>query len=189
MLSGSELKSDAVPVLPITSACLSNLFLKPKLVDDKIYLGCNVAALLTLQMVTCNMCGCGKVLDAVFTVIAAAWWLVAGFITASHTRAANNAKLRQAQWRNAVVLLCWITSGLFALLFMVHMGRIGVSCCRRRRKAAAADIEKAELNGRDRTPSAAVELGKEVANRPYMLGRGAKPSKDQPAAYLGGPNI
>lgn len=138
------------------------------------------------------MCGCGKVLDAVFTVIAAAWWLIAGFITAAHAKKANDAKLRQAEWRNAVVLLCWITSGLFAILFIVHMGRIGVSCCRKRRKAGAdADLEKAELARRDRPPSAAVELGKEVANRPYMMGRFGKAAKDQSTAstYLGGPNI
>lgn len=148
--------------------------------------------LLLVQMITCNMCGCGKVMDAVFTVLAAAWWLIAGFITASHARAANNAKIRQSEWRNAVVLLCWITAGLFALLFFVHTGRILVSCCRKRRKGASdADLEKAELAGRDRPPSAAVELGKEVANRPYMIGRFGRSAKEQPAvsAHLGGPNI
>lgn len=147
-------------------------------------------------MLTCKCCGCGKVLDAIFTVLAAAWWLVAGFVTAAHAKAANDAKppLNQKEWRNAVVLLCWITSGLFALLFIVHSGRILVSCCRKRRKGAAsdADVEKAELARRDRPPSAAVELGKEVANRPYMLGRfGGKAAKDPAVAsnYLGGPNI
>jgi uncharacterized membrane protein len=178
--------------------CLASANFKDLSVCTYIYAVGGVSIVLTiliglLQMITCNLCGCGKYMDAVFTVIAAAWWLVAGFITAHHARAANNAKIRQAQWRNAVVLLCWITSGLFAILFLVHMGRIGVSCCRKRRKAANdADLEKAELARRDRPPSAAVELGKEVANRPYMLGRfGGKAAKDQSTAstYLGGPNI
>lgn len=66
------------------------------------------------------------------------------------------------------MLLCWITSGLFALLFFVHLGRIGVSCCRKRRRGGAhgsdGDLEKAGLAA-GRPPSAAVELGKEVANR------------------------
>lgn len=38
---------------------------------------------LSAQLITCNMCGCGKYMDAVFTVLAAAWWLAAGFITAA----------------------------------------------------------------------------------------------------------
>jgi hypothetical protein len=32
------------------------------------------------------MCGCGKYMDAVFTVLAAGWWLAAGFITAAQVR-------------------------------------------------------------------------------------------------------
>jgi hypothetical protein len=50
---------------------------------------------------------------------------------------------------------------------MVHLGRIGVSCCRKRRRGGHAsdqDLEKAGLAA-GRPPSAAVELGKEVANR------------------------
>lgn len=147
-------------------------------------------AVLVLQLITCNMCGCGKYMDAVFTVLAAAWWLVAGFITAAHARAANASRpvIPQQDWRNAVVLLCWITSGLFGALFFVHLMRIGVSCCKKSRKgsSADADLEKANLRKADRPPSAAVELGKEVASRPYMLGRfGGKGSKESTAStYL-----
>jgi hypothetical protein len=107
------------------------------------------------------------------------------------------------EWRTAVVLLCWITSGLFGLLFLVHIGRISLSCCRRRRKGTGAggdaDLEKAGLAA-GRAPSAAVELGKEIANRPYMqksrFGGGGKKDRagagDQGSsagAYLSGPNI
>ncbi|KAF8057859.1 Slbp [Scenedesmus sp. PABB004] len=117
-----------------------------------------------LQLVTCNMCGCGKYMDAVFTVVAAGWWLVAGFITAAHARGAGAARVRGRGARTWVVLLCWVTAGLFAALFIVHLARIGVSCCRKRRGARGeADLEKAGL--RDRPPSAAVELGKERARR------------------------
>lgn len=149
-----------------------------------------------LQLVTCNLCGCGKVMDAVFTAVAALWWLAAGFLTAHNARAANAARLKNADWRNAVVLLCWVTAGLFGLLFVTHMSRICASCARKRSKARSgseADLEKAQLQRRDRPPSAAVELGKEVASRPYFAGRfgrggggdGASPA----AAHLGGPNI
>lgn len=70
------------------------------------------------------------------------------------------------EWRTTIVLLSWITSGLFGVLFLVHLGRIGVSCCRKRRRGHGSeqDLEKAGLAG-GRPPSAAVELGKEVANR------------------------
>jgi hypothetical protein len=142
------------------------------------------------QLVTCNMCGCGKFMDAVFTVIAAAWWLVAGFVTAGQARPANNAHVAKKEWRNAVVLLSWITSGLFGLLFFIHMGRIGVSCCRKRRKNAEPDMEKAGLRHPERPPSAAVELGKEVASRPYMMGRfGNKQQQNGLDTNLSGPNI
>jgi hypothetical protein len=55
---------------------------------------------------------------------------------------------------------------LFGILFFVHLGRIGVSCCRKRRPGHGSDqdLEKAGLAaGRPR--SAAVELGNEIKNR------------------------
>jgi hypothetical protein len=148
-----------------------------------------------VQLITCNMCGCGKVMDAVFTALAGGWWLVAGFITAAHTKAANSARptIPGSQWRNAVVLLCWVTSGLFGALFCVHMLRIGFSCCRKSfgKKGSPEDVEKANLRNTNRAPSAAVELGKEVASRPYMLGRfgGSKQGSGNAGSYLSGPNI
>jgi hypothetical protein len=155
-----------------------------------------------LQLVTCNMCGCGKYMDAVFTVLAAAWWLAAGFILAAQAKSANEAQptIPGQEWRTTIVLLSWITSGLFGVLFLVHLGRIGVSCCRKRRRGHGSeqDLEKAGLAA-GRPPSAAVELGKEVANRPYMnKGRfgSAKGRPDQDpqqqsvaSTYLQGPNI
>lgn len=154
-----------------------------------------------LQLITCNMCGCGKYMDAVFTVLAACWWLAAGFITLTNAKAANESSpaIPGQEWRTAIVLLCWITSGLFALLFVIHMGRISLSCCRRWRKGHASDREQGDLEkaglAAGRPPSAAVELGKEVAGRPYMnkgrFGSRKDPNaKDQePAHYLSGPNI
>lgn len=155
-----------------------------------------------MQLITCNMCGCGKYMDAVFCVLAAAWWLAAGFITAAQAKGANEARptIPGKEWRTTIVLLSWITSGLFGLLFMVHLGRIGVSCCRKRRRGGHAsdqDLEKAGLAA-GRPPSAAVELGKEVANRPYMnKGRfgsnKSRPDQDPQqsvaSTYLQGPNI
>jgi hypothetical protein len=41
-------------------------------------------AVMHAQLITCNMCGCGKYTDAVFTVLAATRWLAAGFILAAN---------------------------------------------------------------------------------------------------------
>lgn len=156
-----------------------------------------------MQLITCNMCGCGKYMDAVFTILAAGWWLAAGFITAAQAKAADQTSpvIPGKEWRTTIVLLCWITAGLFGVLFFVHLGRIGVSCCRKRRKGghgSDADLEKAGLAA-GRPPSAAVELGKEVANRPYMNKGRFGSSKTRPdqdpqqqsvaSTYLQGPNI
>lgn len=55
---------------------------------------------------------------------------------------------------------------MFGILFFVHLGRIGVSCCRKRRPGHGSDqdLEKAGLAA-GRPPSAAVELGNEIKNR------------------------
>eukprot|EP00882_Tetradesmus_deserticola_P010002 GHRQ01010568.1.p1 GENE.GHRQ01010568.1~~GHRQ01010568.1.p1 ORF type:complete len:228 (+),score=80.51 GHRQ01010568.1:1627-2310(+) len=180
--------------------CLASADPKNMSVCTYIYAVGAVSIVLTiiiglLQLITCNMCGCGKIMDAVFTVLACAWWLVAGFITAAHAKAANSARpaIPGSDWRNAVVLLCWVTSGLFGALFVVHMLRIGFSCCRKfSKKGAQGDVEKAGLRPESRPSSAAVELGREVAARPYMLGRygGSKqPAAGSAGSYLSGPNI
>ena len=86
-----------------------------------------------------------------------------------------------------MVLLAWITAGLFGLLFLVHAGRLSAACCKGRRKGED-DVEKAGIRPRDRS-SAAVELGNEVRNRPYMAGRGGgsgRGAAGNPANYLGG---
>jgi hypothetical protein len=46
-----------------------------------------VPACLALQ-VTCNMCGCGKWMDAVFTLLATGWWLLVRPPHLTHTPAA-----------------------------------------------------------------------------------------------------
>lgn len=141
-----------------------------------------------LQLLTCNMCGCGPTMDAVFTGIATAWWLVASFILSVNARNATNAKVKNGQWRTAVVLLCWITMGLFGLLFIIHMIRITAKCCSRRRRGDDVDVEKAGLRP-ERPTSAAVEMGNEVRNRPYMLGRGKGKGDNTAQQFLSGPNI
>jgi hypothetical protein len=130
------------------------------------------------------MGGCGKYVDGVFTVLLAIWWLVAGFVLADSTRRADSAGVPAAAWRRTVVILSWVTAGLFAALFMVHASRMCASCCNKRRRGG--DVEKALGGGGSaggpRTPSAAVELGNEIRNRPYMQRGGAQQG-------LGGPNI
>jgi len=146
-----------------------------------------------LQLVTCDMCGCGDVLDFVATLLLGLWWIAASLALSSVAARGNLAKLPQKEWRTAVVALCWSSAGLALLAFAVHSGRVCSRCCGKgRRKRAGGDLEdggngKAVGGGRRgaRAPSAALELGGEVRNRPYMQhqqGAGASFSQQQPQA-------
>jgi hypothetical protein len=133
-----------------------------------------------LQLVTCQMCGGGFVLDAVFTGIATAWWIVASLVLSSKVSSANSAGLAKSSWRNAVVILCWVTAGLFGTLFITHLIRAGVRCCKccNGRRKDEADIEKAQLAA-GRPTSAAVEMGNEIRGRSYMANSSYQAGKPQ----------
>lgn len=122
-----------------------------------------------LQICTCNMCGCGALMDSVFAVMAAGWWVVGGFIISTNATRANSQGLQAREWRDAVAWLTWICAILFGALFMVHMMRvISKHCsCFRRRRGPENDSEKAAPQGQ-RPRSAALELGNEVRGRSYM---------------------
>lgn len=123
-----------------------------------------------LQICTCNVCGCGAVMDTVFAVMAAGWWVVGAFVISTNATKATGAGRPAREWREAVAWLTWICAGLFAALFLVHLSRViskHCNCCRRRR--GGDDVEKSIL-GTSRPRSAALELGKEVRGRHYLSG-------------------
>jgi hypothetical protein len=135
-----------------------------------------------LQLVTCDMCGCGDVLDFVVTLILGAWWVAASLALSSVAARGNIAGLPQKEWRMAVIGLCWASAGLAILAFVMHSGRVCSRCCGKNRKnRKGGDLEggpegaKAGLFSAGRAaqpPSAAVELGREVRGRPYLQQQG-----------------
>jgi hypothetical protein len=116
----------------------------------------------------------------VFTGIATAWWIVAPLVLSSKVSSANSAGLAKSSWRNAVVILCWVTAGLFGTLFITHLIRAGVRCCKccNGRRKDEADIEKAQLAA-GRPTSAAVEMGNEIRGRSYMANSSYQAGKPQ----------
>lgn len=121
------------------------------------------------QVCTCNMCGCGAIMDSVFAMMAAAWWVVGALVISSNATRANNAGLQKPEWRSALAWLTWVNAMLFGAMFAVHVIRVvGKYCnCCRRRRGPEEDAEKAMLSNHGRSV-AALELGNEVKSRHYM---------------------
>jgi hypothetical protein len=139
-----------------------------------------------LQLVTCDMCGCGDVLDFVVTLLLGLWWIAASLALSSVAARGNLQGLPQKEWRMAVIGLCWASAGLALVAFAMHSGRVCSRCCGKGRKGrkggAGDDVEggggaKAGLFAarQPRAPSAAVELGREVRGRPYLQQQQASP--------------
>lgn len=99
--------------------------------------GCNGSLLKTsynsccavLQCVTCNLCGCGPVLDAIFAVVGAAWWAAAAVTWTLYFNQPNIARLPLANYRFAIFVLSWAACGLFVLLLLVSLFRMIAICC------------------------------------------------------------
>jgi hypothetical protein len=146
-----------------------------------------------LQLVTCDMCGCGDVLDFIATLLLGLWWIAASLALSSVAARGNLVPLPQKEWRTAVVALCWSSAGLALLAFAMHSGRVCSRCCGKGRRKRGADLEdgrggaKAGLR-QGREPSAALELGSEVRNRPYMQQQGVGASFSQGQQQAGGAN-
>lgn len=86
-------------------------------------------ALSLLQCITCNLCGLGPVLDAAFALVGAAWWAVAAVLFTQTRDAAYNKFLPLPEWREALVVICWVGCALFALWFLISVARIVDACC------------------------------------------------------------
>eukprot|EP00877_Chromochloris_zofingiensis_P007855 jgi/Chrzof1/3322/Cz12g20260.t1 len=82
-----------------------------------------------LQCVTCNLCGCGPVLDAIFAVVGAAWWAAAAVTWTLYFNQPNIARLPLANYRFAIFVLSWAACGLFVLLLLVSLFRMIAICC------------------------------------------------------------
>jgi hypothetical protein len=110
-------------------------------------------------------------MDSVFAAMAGAWWVVGGFIILPHTVRANAAGLPQREWRDATTWLIWIAAMEFGAMFAVHLVRALSKLCKCCGGRGGGDAEKG--GARQRPVSAALELGKEVRGRAYLVGNKA----------------
>lgn len=74
------------------------------------------------------------------------------------------------QWRDAVAIMTWVMTGLFAALFSVHLLRVCHKFCKRCGGRRRGESDKALSGSGGAARAAALELGKEVRARPYMTG-------------------
>lgn len=109
--------------------------------------GVSLAASLVLSLllcITCNCCGIGGVLDAVFAAIGIAWWVIGAILLTQ--RSSSPAQL--ADWRVALIALAWACVALFGLALLLLVCRAFAVCCgggreRERERKHAGDVEAA----------------------------------------------
>lgn len=77
------------------------------------------------QCVTCNLCGCGSLLDFIFSGAACAWWAAASLVFGKYATQANDKGLPEAQWRGWIIIVSWVQAGLFILIAGVSLIRYG----------------------------------------------------------------
>ncbi|KIZ03763.1 hypothetical protein MNEG_4198 [Monoraphidium neglectum] len=82
-----------------------------------------------LLVLTCNLCGVGAVLDAMFALAGAAWWATAGMVFTGVSRRPDVQKLPFPARRDWAVLLCWLGFALFAAAFVTNLVRVYLKCC------------------------------------------------------------
>lgn len=115
------------------------------------------AALSILQCCTCNLCGLGGVLDAVFAAAGTVMWAVAGIIFNEYNNTPAMASVPLPQWRLSITILSFAACALFALMVLAAVYSLLAACCScccagsRRGSARAqvvyADMEKGHSHG------------------------------------------
>jgi mannose-P-dolichol utilization defect protein 1 len=106
-----------------------------------------------LQCCTCNLCGLGTVLDAIFAAAGTVLWAVAGVMFNWYQKLPAMAAVPRQQWRHSIPILCFTACTLFGIMCLAAIYSIFAACCcggskrgyksRGGRNAAAADIEAA----------------------------------------------
>ncbi|KAG1676146.1 hypothetical protein FOA52_004986 [Chlamydomonas sp. UWO 241] len=82
---------------------------------------------------TCDLCGLGPILEAIFSGLGMLWWLAASLVFWSYVKDANDAHPEYYpethNWRLAIVALCWAAFGMFTFVFFVYIGKMIAKCC------------------------------------------------------------
>lgn len=113
-----------------------------------------VASVLSLiRCVTCNLFGCGVFLDTAFSGAGTALWVCASAVICREVDEANHQNLPQADWRKSVVILTYVATVTFGLMFIVSLWDLltrvfGCLCCGEDRKGyRRGDVERGYIKG------------------------------------------
>jgi hypothetical protein len=104
----------------------------------------SVLASFVLSLAQClsrDCAGRGRVIEAAFDLLLAAWWAAAGISLGNSAAAANRAGAPEAGARNAVVALCWVAAAVFLALLASNgllAARVGKYLRAQRAEALAA---------------------------------------------------
>lgn len=78
---------------------------------------------------TCDLCGCGSVLEFLFAAAGTAWWAIGAIVIMQRSFAADNANVANHSWRMAEWIICWVGCGLFLLLALLSFARMIADLC------------------------------------------------------------
>lgn len=93
------------------------------------------AAVSLLQCVTCDLCGCGGVLDFVLGAAGTGWWIAASMLLKRNVDAANAASVPNQTWRDRVVYMAYAEVVLFGIICVVTLLQaMNVLCCKDKKK-------------------------------------------------------
>lgn len=91
-----------------------------------------VSLLLTILLCcTCNGCGIGPWFEVIFALALTGWWVVAGLVFSKYGAQANKS-LPLNNWRNGIIVVSWLTAGIFlfhGLVSSVEVCRCIANCC------------------------------------------------------------
>eukprot|EP00882_Tetradesmus_deserticola_P002823 GHRQ01003001.1.p1 GENE.GHRQ01003001.1~~GHRQ01003001.1.p1 ORF type:complete len:263 (+),score=92.51 GHRQ01003001.1:347-1135(+) len=87
------------------------------------------AVLSILQCCTCNLCGLGTLLDAIFAAAGTVLWAVAGVILNYYQKLPAMADVPRADWRHAIPILCFVACGLFGVMCLAAVYSMFAACC------------------------------------------------------------
>ncbi|KAK9904956.1 hypothetical protein WJX75_006424 [Coccomyxa subellipsoidea] len=78
---------------------------------------------------TCDLCGCGVVLEFLFAAAGTAWWAVGAVVLMKRAWAADDANVGNHNWRLAEWIICWVGCALFLLLALLSFARMIADLC------------------------------------------------------------
>ncbi|KAF6254451.1 hypothetical protein COO60DRAFT_1540574 [Scenedesmus sp. NREL 46B-D3] len=82
-----------------------------------------------LQCCTCNLCGLGTLLDAIFAAAGTVLWAVAGVMFNLYEKMPAMAGAPRPEWRRAIPILSFTACALFGVMCLAAIYSIFAACC------------------------------------------------------------